>query len=152
MKDGLNTPYFSAAGSLMSEEQSDLGEMGDWTNTEVHPRDPNCVLEYGVKNGVAYFSKTQKNMDDWLAYAAIRREQYKSSSSKEKTKLMGIEKYGLPAVLVDDFNLRGLDVAAIMASSDHSDIDRIMIEEYPNLLWIPLSAMRTHRAVKNALI
>ena len=47
MNDGLNTPYFSATGSLMAEEQTDMGEVGDWTNYEAHPRDPNCVLEYG---------------------------------------------------------------------------------------------------------
>lgn len=145
--DNLNTPYLSATGHMMAEEQ-DMGKMGDWSNKERHPRDPNCILEYGVKGGVAFFTKTQVNLDDWLEYAKIRRDQYQAASSKERTKLMGLEKYGLPHILVDDFNLRGLPVEEIMKSADHSEIDKIMIEEYPLLLWIPVEAMRTHQAVK----
>ena len=137
----LSTPYFNAAGSLMAEEQS-LDRGKDWTNKEKHPRDPNCTIEYGVRNGVAFFSKIQKNLDDWLLYARMRRDQYEASSAKEKTKLMGQEKYGLPHILVDDFKLRGIDVGEETSNADHWEIDKIMMHEYPALLWIPLSAMR----------
>ena len=138
----LQTPYFQAAGELMAQEQSlNIGK--DWENKETHPRDPNCTLRYGVKDGVAFFQKIQHNMEDWRTFAAMKREQYRQSSFKERVSAMGQEKYALPHILVDDFNLRGLDVGAIMASSDHTEIDRIMLEEYPDLLFIPASAMRS---------
>ena len=148
--DTLQTPYFSAAGTLMAEEQG-LDRGKDWENTEPHPRDPNCTLKYGVKNGQAFFQKTQHNMQDWLDYAKIRRDQYNSASSREKTKLMGLEKYGLPHVLVDDFTLRGINVSDAISNADHYEIDKIMLEEYPALLWIPASAMRTRQMVQSVI-
>ena len=148
--DNLQTPYFTAAGTLMAEEEG-LDRGKDWTNTERHPRDPNCTIEHGGKNGVAFFSKIQHNMDDWLTYAKIRRDQYNSASSREKTKLMGLEKYGLPHVLVDDFTLRGINVSDAISNADHYEIDKIMLEEYPALLWIPASAMRTRQMVQSVI-
>lgn len=151
MTDFLNTPHFNATGSLMAAEES-LDQAGDWTNIEAHPRDPNCEIRYGVQNGEAFFQKIQKNMEMWLDYCKARRDQYEASSMKDRTSLMGLEKYALPAILVDDFNLRGVDVSGIMATSDHSEIDQIMMTEYPMLLCIPMSAMRKRVAAKTIII
>ena len=144
MTNTFNTPALHTIGIGMATEQ-DMGRQGDWENFEYHERDPNCHIRYGVRGGEPFFQTTQVNYDDWVKYAKARRSQYKHASAKERTELIGLEKYGLPHVIVSDLEIRGIPYAEILDSADHTELDRIVANEWPELLWVPKSALRDSR-------
>ena len=137
----LETPEMDKLGLEMAQE-IDLGKIGDWQNNDRHPRDHNCVITYGVKGGRAFYSKTQTNMEDWVELAAMKRLAFANTAPGKRAKNFGVACYGLPEILIDEMEISGVPAREILASSDHSDLDAIMIRYYPRLLWVPASYLR----------
>ena len=137
----LHTPYLQATMEVGIDNE-DLDKGQDWENVERHKRDPHCIIRYGVKGGIPFFEKTQTNMEQWLELAKLKREQFMEESVTSRNARMGIEKYALPEILKDEFEARGMNVRDALSDGDHYEIDRVMAEEFPLLLWVPVSYIR----------
>ena len=140
----FDTPHYDAAMMDVINDM-DMGKMGDWSNKERHERDPNLIIEYGVKNGIAFMQKTQIDLDDYLLLAKLKLQQFHASSSRERNKIMGLSQYGLLHIIIDEMEIQGIPVREIMKSGDHTEVNTYMVNNYPQLLWVPASYIKTNK-------
>lgn len=133
------------AASEVAHGEKTLAE--DWVNTEVSPRDPNCVYHYGVQRGNLFGRVVQKDYDNYVKLAQEYRDLEKEGQIKD---WFGKLAFILPESVSIDIVARGYPLSDMQATGDYTELYPYIENHVPELKTTNLKLTPNRKARRAA--